>query len=107
MNDQATTVSVIEPTVSQQVIDEIWLDEPFESAMVGGVMMLADDAFRLSVRASNGTVAQLAVLHASDPALECCVDVELRSVFDVGRHQVLIGSVGESSVVVSWRLVAS
>lgn len=107
-SESATTAStLVEPTVSPEVIDELWLDEPFESAMVGGVMQIANDAFRLSVVASDGETAQLAVLHPSDPSLERSVEVQLRSVFDVGDHQVMIGSVSDTSVVASWRLVAS
>lgn len=109
MNNESTTSTsiVVEPTVGQEVIDELWLEEPFESAMVGGVMQIANDAFRLSVVASDGETAKLAILHPTDTTLERSVEVQLRSVFDVGDHQVMIGSVSETSVVASWRLVQS
>lgn len=93
----------VEPTVSKEVIEELWLDTPGTFALIGGVMQLADDEFRLGVIDVDGDVAELQILHRDRPELDRVVSVRQRSVFTTLTYEVMVGTVDDEGVVVSWR----
>lgn len=95
----------VEPTVDREIIRQDWMETPDVFARPGGVMQLAEDAFRLGVISVDGDIAELQILHRDEPGLDRVVKVRQGSVFSTLNYEVLIGTLDSDLIVASWREV--